>query len=195
MALINLRNALMTGKRLPYDAEVEYLQSTGTQYLDTGERIYNDTSVTVTMYSDYSTNTATYFFGSDSSTERFYFREYQGNASFSAGGWWENTSISFVGTHTVTMTNNSITVDGVSSSRTGDSKTGVGKLLLFKAGTYGMTASGVRILHCQIHQNGVLVRDYIPVRKKTVGYLYDRVSGALYGNAGTGDFVLGPDKD
>ena len=24
------------GKRLPYDAEVEYLESTGTQYIDTG---------------------------------------------------------------------------------------------------------------------------------------------------------------
>jgi hypothetical protein len=31
------------------------------------------------------------------------------------------------------------------------------------------------------------------VRKGTVGYLYDRVSGKLFGNAGTGDFVLGPD--
>ena len=35
--------------------------------------------------------------------------------------------------------------------------------------------------------------DFIPVRKGTVGYLYDRVSGKLFGNAGTGDFVLGPD--
>ena len=34
--LINLRNALMAGKRLPYDAELEYLESTGTQYIDTG---------------------------------------------------------------------------------------------------------------------------------------------------------------
>ena len=41
--------------------------------------------------------------------------------------------------------------------------------------------------------NGVLVRDYIPVRKGTVGYLYDRVTGKLFGNDGTGDFVVGPD--
>ena len=34
--LINLRNALMAGKRIPYDAEVEYLESTGTQCIDTG---------------------------------------------------------------------------------------------------------------------------------------------------------------
>ena len=190
--LINLRNALMAGKRLPYDNEIEYLESTGTAWIDTGEKIYDDTSVTVTMYNDQSTETATYFFGSDSSTERFYFREYQGKASFSTGGWWQNTSISIVGTHTVELTNNSITVDGVSSSRPGTSKTGAGKLLLFKAGTYAITG-GFRIFSCQIYQNGILVRDFIPVRKGTVGYLYDRVTGALFGNAGTGDFVIGPD--
>ena len=32
--LINLRNALMGGKRLPYDAEVEYLESDGNQWFD-----------------------------------------------------------------------------------------------------------------------------------------------------------------
>ena len=43
--------------------------------------------------------------------------------------------------------------------------------------------------------DGTVIADYIPVRKGTVGYLYDRVSGKLFGNAGTGDFVLGPDKN
>ena len=41
--------------------------------------------------------------------------------------------------------------------------------------------------------SGGLLLDFIPVRVGTVGYLYDRVSGKLFGNAGTGDFVLGPD--
>ena len=45
----------------------------------------------------------------------------------------------------------------------------------------------------QITKGDSLVRDYIPVRKGTVGYLYDRVTRKLFGNAGTGDFVLGPD--
>ena len=38
------------------------------------------------------------------------------------------------------------------------------------------------------------IRDFIPVRVGSTGYLYDKVSGQLFGNAGTGDFVLGPDK-
>ena len=34
--MINLRNALMAERRLPYDAELEYLKSTMTQWIDTG---------------------------------------------------------------------------------------------------------------------------------------------------------------
>ena len=41
---------------------------------------------------------------------------------------------------------------------------------------------------------GQKIQDLIPVRKDGVGYMYDRVSGQLLGNSGTGDFVLGPDK-
>ena len=32
-----------------------------------------------------------------------------------------------------------------------------------------------------------------PVRRGNVGYMYDRVSGKLFGNRGPGSFVLGPD--
>ena len=33
----------------------------------------------------------------------------------------------------------------------------------------------------------------IPVRKDGVGYMYDRVSGEMFGNSGAGAFVIGPD--
>jgi hypothetical protein len=42
--------------------------------------------------------------------------------------------------------------------------------------------------------NDILVRDFIPVRVGNVGYMYDKVSGQLFGNSGTGNFILGPDK-
>ena len=50
------------------------------------------------------------------------------------------------------------------------------------------------IYACQIYEGDTLVRDFIPVRKGTTGYMYDKVSGNLFGNSGTGDFVLGNDK-
>jgi hypothetical protein len=41
---------------------------------------------------------------------------------------------------------------------------------------------------------GVLTEHFIPVRVGTTGYMYDKVSGQLFGNVGTGDFILGADK-
>lgn len=41
--------------------------------------------------------------------------------------------------------------------------------------------------------NDEVVLDMIPVRIEQVGYMFDRVSGELFGNSGTGDFVLGND--
>ena len=54
-------------------------------------------------------------------------------------------------------------------------------------------ASTIIVSACQIWQGTTLVRSFVPVRVGQVGYLFDRVSGQLFGNAGTGDFVLGPD--
>ena len=42
--------------------------------------------------------------------------------------------------------------------------------------------------------DGTYLFDAIPVRVGQVGYMYDKVSGQLFGNAGTGAFILGPDK-
>ena len=35
--------------------------------------------------------------------------------------------------------------------------------------------------------------DLVPVRIGSTGYMYDKVSGNLFGNSGTGSFILGPD--
>jgi hypothetical protein len=45
----------------------------------------------------------------------------------------------------------------------------------------------------KIWKGTTLVRDFIPVRKGDVGYLYDNVSNRLFGNSGTGVFTLGRD--
>jgi len=44
-----------------------------------------------------------------------------------------------------------------------------------------------------ISSGGVVTHDLIPVRLGNTGYIYDRITNKRFGNAGTGDFVLGPD--
>ena len=68
-------------------------------------------------------------------------------------------------------------------------------MIIFGVNTNGTitAATQMTLYSFKIWKNGVFVRDYIPVRKGTVGYLYDRVSGKLFGNAGTGAFTYGND--
>jgi hypothetical protein len=52
----------------------------------------------------------------------------------------------------------------------------------------------MKLYSCKITDNGTVVRDFIPVRVGQTGYMYDKVSGQLFGNSGTGSFILGRDK-
>ena len=49
-------------------------------------------------------------------------------------------------------------------------------------------------MSCKLIKNGVTVRDFIPVRKDGIGYMYDKVSGELFGNENSsGAFTYGND--
>ena len=50
-----------------------------------------------------------------------------------------------------------------------------------------------RLHSFRISENGVSVLDLIPVRVGDEGFMYDKVSGRLLGNSGSGRFILGPD--
>ena len=53
----------------------------------------------------------------------------------------------------------------------------------------------MRLYSCEVTDSGGnKIRDFIPVRKNGIGYLYDKVSGELFGNAsGSGAFTYGSD--
>ena len=50
-----------------------------------------------------------------------------------------------------------------------------------------------RLYYLKIVNGDDVVLDLVPVRVGDEGFMYDRVSGKLFGNAGTGRFILGPD--
>lgn len=60
-----------------------------------------------------------------------------------------------------------------------------------QAGVYNSAQQ--KIIWIKIEVNGVITFDAIPVRVAQVGYMYDKISGNLFGNDGTGSFVLGND--
>ena len=215
MALINLRNALMAGRRLPYDAEVEFLQSSGMQWIDTGIVGNLETAYEVTFAPSRGDLQAVVIGRRTSATSRAIVTLAPSAANsgaivsdfgdYNATRQTVNPATLAGGTFTAYNSKNRRSVydfangtEYVETTAYSTAFTTPGTLLL------GGTSSGMpsaannfygKIYACKIWQGGVLVRDYIPVRKGTVGYLYDRVSGLMkpFGNAGTGDFVVGPD--
>lgn len=88
------------------------------------------------------------------------------------------------------------TINGTSKSGSFPGSTPSTNIYIFGINNNGSHNYGKTIYLCgalSIWVGGTLVRSYVPVRVGQTGYLFDRVSGQLFGNAGTGDFVLGPD--
>ena len=195
-------------KRLPYDAEVQYLQSSGTQYIDTGFT----PSANAGMMLDFAPiqrGGTTVVAGSRTSGT---------NTRF-----WVNPSVAISSQPLMACGFGDVyTFDGVNYSLGVRYQVAVNYLAsgyaeflghhvslstfagnpwsvyLFAANVSGTATfaatSTARIYGAAISRGGILVRDFIPVRKGGVGYMYDRISGRLFGNAGTGAFTIGPDK-
>lgn len=198
--LINLRNALMSGKRLPYDAEVEYLESTGTQWIDTGVAFsqFYTFKLCARLIPSVSERD---LFGAYLMTEtnkmvcgcyaRFIFGYNPPGARIdSATLGTSELDVDIV--YAFSSAGRTLTVNGTTYSATGAYTNGLNVTLFCANPGYN---GSFKCYSFKIYDTDgtTLVRDFIPVRKGTVGYLYDRVSGKLFGNAGTGNFVLGQD--
>ena len=207
---------------LPYDAEIEYLEKNGANYIDTGIYGNQPISVKLRMLSAVSTyyqcvigclhtnNPSTNRFAPViiSSTKIVGVTYY---STASSGGKNVSTAMSNAipfEVHSSLVPNAQTSMVKLDTEATFTSKTWTDShnvaagynMYLFAANNQGTPQSymnnGGRIYFCQIFSDDswtTMVRDFIPVRVGTVGYMYDRISGQLFGNQGTGDFVLGPD--
>lgn len=190
----------------PYDAEIEYLQSSGTQYIDTG---INGQAVTRFIVSGYcypnSGNNTQLLGGTEQGASTFF------GARVNNGTFWYCTS-NGVGLGDPTHHSNIDAIINSTSSQTGtltDMVSGTAydftsfgsaswsfpnsNLLLF-CGYSTRRSPNARCYSLKIYTSSGLVRDFIPVRVGQVGYMYDKVSGELFGNSGSGSFTLGNDK-
>lgn len=200
------------GKRLPYDAEVEYLEGVAGAYINTGVRPGEDATVSFVfmMPSEWASYTSYWdLFGcNNGETNRFCFAKQQAQYAFWRIGDKSNIGLNNISTKYGVKIDEKIVVSNgtysetsaaLSANRTGTySGTLADKeIYVFKANSpsnYAPTVDGLRFYEVKIWKSGTLVSDLIPVRVGSVGYLYDRVSGKLFGNEGTGNFVAGPDK-
>ena len=195
---------------LPFDAEVEYLEGTGTQYIDTG--IYSIGGM-VRYELDFRPSSAKQqngvnqgYFGLSNSGSRWFGVAYTTLRSRGVGIGLGQSAIwsgmTAIDRYVVAVSASSATVNGEDVGTPGSVVVArAGNLYLFAVNSVdGSGVSSVTPQDCKVYglkiygSGGVLIRDYIAVRKSGVGYMYDRASGQLFGNAGTGAFIVGPDK-
>ena len=208
--MLGARTGAWSGKPLPYDAEVEYLGSTGVQYIDTG-LVWDsgewDCRAVITALSSFHEN---YVISQHSSgqgvvyafvyiNDGYAFLAYRSNTAglFEVpSDFWGKTyewNAHYTNGHQTLSIGNLATISANEGWVSGATQEGM-RIIIGGMRTYGSKAKGIRFGRIRIEHENILVRDYIPVRVGDVGYMYDRVSGELFGNAGTGAFIVGPYK-
>lgn len=180
--------------------ELEYIQSSGTQYIDTGFKPNQDTRV-VTKFDMMQTDT----------TWRKLWGSGSGSYNLDFALWNSGTTKlqSYYGTKTnnaVPITDMSLNVDankniwkysGETITFDKNNFTCAYSMYIFNVNKDNSPAylPGMMKLYLfKIYDNDVLVRDFIPCKNPsgTIG-LYDSVNNQFYQNAGSGTFIAGPE--
>jgi hypothetical protein len=208
--MIGLNRRRVMGGSKPYAYEVEYLESTGTQYIDTLYYPNENTTLDViftpvrnnrsasrpdmilygtgTGYADsncleqyaaYIDHAGTWISASD-----MYMRPNEKNRLRNV---LEENNVKYIvynydldTEETINFGNKTLTV------------TDTYTFLLYKLPRAKYCESYLRIHSFDIYESGVLAMSFIPVvDNQGVGCMYDKVSGQLFYNAGTGSFIVG----
>ena len=188
-------------KQLPYDAEVEYLESTGTQYIST-MLIPTRVHVGLKPIGEAKPPYSSAYFGVNNNGSRTTGLVGETKDTLQAVNYHRNIvefSALWGEFHSVCFDRDTVSVDGETKALVTDfyyTSDGIKSFGLFDF-PQRRTDSNPKsaISYCKMwDREDNLMADFIPVRVGDVGYMFDRISGQLFGNAGTGAFVIGPDK-
>ena len=217
-ANINVINTqLFQYEKLPYDAEVEYLESDEVAYIDTGIVMQSrNFEITIkyqwvgSVVNQFETFIG-YMSSSSNAMPRSGFHKYNGSWMFGTNVTQSSNvavdnNIHIARLFGIASSNKEeLYIDGNLVTTATTSSTGIGANNLsyyafarHRPNTLDNPAK-VRIMNIRVITNNISqyaqTYDFIPVRKNGVGYLYEKVSGELFGNANSsGAFTYGSDK-
>lgn len=203
---------LSSGRRLPTEyQEVEYIESTGTQYIDTGIRINKNLGLKIDGRVLISATQATQY------PRIFGGRQYNSSQDDSAvmlgfnRAWYgsigtnETTLLALLpnNEYTFSLNRQRLVLSSVEYPMqyvTDNVKVNC-TIALFAE--FQETSGGIKkfnfgsfsLFNLRMYDNSVLVRNFIPCYRKSDGEigLYDTVNHTFYTNQGTGTFLKGPD--
>lgn len=180
--------------------KLEYIESTGTQYINTkynptgNTRVKMDVQLTSSsgdpyifgVWTSHLVNMCSVFFASATST---WTADYGTVRTDTGNATWNKRQI-------VDLNKNVLTVDGTVKTLSAMSFSQTYPMFLLAHNSAGTAAvhAKAKLYSCQIYDNGTLVRDFVPAKRNSDGAigLLDQANNVFYANAGTGTFVAGP---
>ena len=184
-------------KKLPNEyVAVEYIESTGTQYIDTGIIPNTETQVDISFIPASANQSDHAIFGAAWTNNGFSLITHDSYFSFYAKGNEIQIPRIANALNTVSCSAETIVANGVSKTVTGSQKINSSyPIYLFWVGNLDSPNNRgcYKLVDCQIRQGGSFARYYATCKNPSTGEvgLYDFVSEQFSGNIGTGTFNAG----
>lgn len=186
----------LAAQKKPY-TEVEYIESTGTQWINTGVNIDTSTDEVELVIQGLTTTVYKWFFGEHDDGARFGLGSGDGsnkrNVAYGKTTYKVNDTQIYNSKHTFIANKDGVFLDGVKITNHA-SFTSSSTIYLFNLNISNQSSytSSARIWSYKQTRNGQEFINLIPVLDNNgVACMYDNVSGRFFYNSGTGQFVAG----
>lgn len=176
--------------------ELLYIESSGTQYIDTGYKPNNNTKVVLKASIISPNPDYTAVFGARTGeTNQFwvYYSTRDAKWGVRYGSQMAYIDGTYTGDKNINCNRNIFSVDSASHTFSAQTYQTPYTMYLFAANDNGRLhlPGAIRYYWCEIYDNDVLVRDYIPAIQNGRAGLYDKVESKMYYSNGTDDFIAG----
>lgn len=176
---------------------VDYIQSSGTQYIDTLFKPNNNTRIVMDAQYAATNSTTVFYFGVRDASDVNEFALRLRNNSEAFMSEYGSQALTYTATYTnrliIDWNKNAVEVGSASGTHSATTFQCNYNQCLFALNSGGEVmdyTQALRLYSCQIYDNGTLVRDFWPCYDPDgVACLYDKVEEKYYYNAGTGEFV------
>ena len=187
--------------------QVEYLQSSGTQWIDTGIKAQSSTAISIdfAILQGFSFSTYSFVFGAmiDATKATSYSVAINGISSLRMpnGGSFQTVNISSLSYNQLTniyYRNKQQKINDIQVSTLTANANNTTNIALFWRNSDDRLSqtptANLRIFSTRLYSDETLIRDFVPCYRKSdnVAGMYDFVSQTFFINSGTGTFVVGP---
>lgn len=196
------KELLIVNRDLPAEyTQVEYIQSTGGQNINTGFIPNQDTSLELGINCYRAIASDIWFYGArkaygNSEYGLLYQRDKQFRIDYGNNPVTSKSTVDTPAFFSIKQNKNKITINNITFSANANNFTCPVSLYLLTVNLDGTPQSAslpAQIYYCKIYDDGKLVRDFVPCYRnsdKKPG-LYDLVNDVFYTNAGAKDFTYG----